>query len=158
MRTHNRKLKFVALYPTTGDMQAVFEGDYSGDVVYRNVPKEYDVPEWLQHKLSALFVLHGGFVNVPRYGVVTYQAHVPDEHADMWGELLSAEAVMRDYVVVYCSGLDGEEDEYFECQADNNAHAMEQCKNAYPDADILCAYEKDIRYDIQLKEESYANT
>jgi hypothetical protein len=100
MRTHNRKLKIVSLYPTTGDMQAVYVGKNPHDVEYCNVPESYVAPEWLQARFGALAMLPTKMYGIPsdeieigsviRYtaGFVVYQARVPDEHADMWSELL----------------------------------------------------------------------
>ena len=98
MRTHNRKLKIVSLYPTTGDMQAVYVGKNPHDVEYCNVPESYVAPEWLQARFGSLAILplkeYGideleiGLVIRYTAGFIAYRARVPDEHADMWSELL----------------------------------------------------------------------
>jgi len=99
MRTHNRKLAFVSLYPD-GEMQAMYVGRSQNDVRYRKVPADYDVPEWLQARFAILAMLpvkeHGiphtetEIGSVLRYvnGFVVHQARVPDEHGELWSELL----------------------------------------------------------------------
>jgi len=72
--------------------------------IYRTVPDHYELPEWAQHRLAALMLVpacgaYNGIV-VPELGEVTeltrrgpeqrmlYTIYVPDEYADMWGELI----------------------------------------------------------------------
>ncbi len=44
---------------------------------------------------------------------------------------------MLPYTVIYVEPTEGEFWQFFECQADDDGHAEEQCINAYPTCTVL---------------------
>lgn len=47
---------------------------------------------------------------------------------------------MQFWLVIYIEPSEGRFQQYFNCHADNEDHAIEQCVNAYPNCEIVSAY------------------